>query len=162
MLKRKTKKRHRLKLSPRVAKLIKILQRNPNLTLTEAGKRAGYKGRCLAQTASASLRRARARSIIIQEMDSRPKLQTPALLKKLEEGLDAKKTEFFAHKGVVKEKVHCVDFPTRKGYLELAGRWKKLEVPEEVETNRIMVTLTDAQLARIAARKASPKDFIDG
>lgn len=161
MVKKKTTKHYRRKLSPRVKKLIQLLQNDPDLTLAEAGKRAGFKGSFVTQTASNALRRTKARGIIIEEMDNRPGLKTPALLKKLEEGLDAKNTKFFSHKGVITDRVDCIDYSTRKGYLELAGRWRKLETTEEEDSQKTMVLLTDAQLAKIAAGKASPADFIN-
>lgn len=156
MVKNKTKKSYRRKLSPRITKLIKILQHDPNLTLEEAGKRAGFKGKFVAQTASHSLHRTKARGIIIEEMDKFEKLGLPRLMAKLAEGLDAEKTEFYKGQAVA----DCIDYPTRKSYLELAGRWRKLETTEEEGEQRTMVMLTDAQLAKIAMGKATPADFI--
>ena len=57
-------------------------------------------------------------------MEGRPGLKDEALLIKLEEGLEAQETKFFAHEGEVQDERTTTDYPTRRGYLELALRLK--------------------------------------
>ena len=57
---------------------------------------------------------------LIELMDASPKLRNPALLRRLEEGLEANETKFFAHEGEVISTRDTVDYGTRHRYLDTA------------------------------------------
>ena len=105
------------KLTPKQAKLARELLKNPEATLEELGSIVGY---AQPQGVYKALEKPHVQARVKELMDSSPKLQVPALLAKLEEGLDAQEIKFFADKGeVISERV-TVDFPTRLGYLDRA------------------------------------------
>ena len=74
----------------------------------------------LPQNVSRILTNDKVKERIKELMDQSPKLQLPSLLQKLEEGLEADETKFFAHEGEVTDERTTVDYVTRKGYLETA------------------------------------------
>ncbi len=105
------------KLTPKQAKLARELLKNPEATLEELGQIVGYSD---AAHVHSELEKEHVKDRVKDLMDASPKLRVPALLAKLEEGLDAQEIKFFADKGeVISERV-TVDFPTRLGYLDRA------------------------------------------
>lgn len=90
---------------------------NPNATLVQLAGMSGYSG---SQAVHATLNNKHVQARIREIMNMSPKLQVPALLAKLEEGLDAKETKFFSHLGEVVSEREVVDYKTRQGYLDTA------------------------------------------
>jgi hypothetical protein len=113
---------HKLIISPRVRALIGELIDNPDQTLQKAGERAGYAPAYAASQASRALKRPSAQELFRQEMAKRPKLQFSALAEKLEQGLEATVTKYFAHEGSVVDERENTDYSTRATYLTLAAR----------------------------------------
>lgn len=91
--------------------------KDPEATLSEIGEKSGY---TTPQHVTRELNKPHVQARVRELMDASEKLRVPALLKKLEEGLDANEIKFFADKGeVISERV-TVDYPTRLGYLDRA------------------------------------------
>lgn len=67
------------------------------------------------------------------------------LAQRINEGLDAEKTEFAKFEGRISDKVNCVDFEQRRQYVQLAGRFKGLlgfasDVPlQGMQPRRVLV-----------------------
>ena len=118
------------KITKKQRALVAAKLANPDSTLAEAGRKAGYKGSDTAVSVSASraLKSANVRERFLAAMEGRKKLSDEALLEKLEEGLEARVTKFFSHEGRVVDQEDCIDFPTRGSYLTLAAKLKGLEV----------------------------------
>lgn len=99
------------------ARLARERVKDPDATLRELAQRADYSD---SANVSRSLKLPAVKQKVAELMDARPKLRDEALFKKLEEGLDAKTTKFFAHEGTVVDERETIDFPTRHKYLETA------------------------------------------
>lgn len=106
--------------------LVKAKIANPDATLVEAGRKAGYEGddASVAVSASRALKSANVQERFREAMERRKKLSDEALLVKLEEGLGATTTKFFAHEGHVVDQEDCIDYSTRGTYLALATKLK--------------------------------------
>ncbi len=131
----KKKKLRKQIVSPRVRKLVEILVENPDKTLDVAGKEAGYAPANAGKQASAALQSASANELFRREMARREKLCPPALATKLEQGLDATVTKYFAHEGSVMDERENVDFGSRHAYLALALRISGAD-PTKVDINQ--------------------------
>lgn len=86
------------KLTRKQEKLARARVKDPNASLSELAVKAGYGGATKAasmQTAWHALQTTHVKERIKELMDRSPKLQVPSLLNKLEEGLDASKTDLF-------------------------------------------------------------------
>jgi len=134
------------RLTKKQAKLARERVKNPDATLSELSQRSAYHDKA---TAARELKKPHVQERIKDLMDARPALKDDALLKKLEEGLEAGKTEFFPHevttgfekvldaegkeildsKGKPKLRAvktleivtrDCIDYPTRHRYLDTA------------------------------------------
>lgn len=128
--------RHKkIRLTKKQLALAEAAVENPDATLAEIGRKAGYEGDDMAAATSAhrALKSANVREKFRALMAKRPKLQHEALLKKLEEGLEATATKFFAHEGKVCDQEEVIDFPTRHSYLTLAAKLGDIATPEKVE-----------------------------
>lgn len=97
---------------------------HPDATLEQIGIACGLSKKYPQQAASNVLNSKTVISRMEELMEKRPALQDEALLVKLEEGLESQETKFFAHEGEVQDERTTTDFPTRRGYLELAFRLK--------------------------------------
>lgn len=104
------------KLTRKQSKLVTARLRDPEATHREIGLQTGT----IRSNVTRELNKPHVKLRIRELMDSRPKLRLPALLKRLEEGLESKKTQYFADKGNVVDERTDNDMSTRKGYLELA------------------------------------------
>lgn len=105
------------KLTRKQEKAARERVKDPEATLSEIGQRADYDNK---SNVHRELVKPHVQARVKELMDASPKLQVPALLKKLEEGLEAQEIKFFADKGeVISERV-TTDFPTRLGYLDRA------------------------------------------
>lgn len=134
------------KLTPKQAKLAKELLKNPEATLEELGSIVGY---AQPQGVYKALEKPHVQARVKELMDSSPKLQVPALLAKLEEGLDAQEIKFFADKGeVISERV-TVDYPTRLGYLDRALELQGLKQKDKEGSS---VTMTKDVFVELCAQ----------
>ena len=134
------------KLTPKQAKLARELLKNPEATLEELGSIVGY---AQPQGVYKALEKPHVQARVKELMDSSPKLQVPALLAKLEEGLDAKEIKFFADKGeVISERV-TVDYPTRLGYLDRALELQGLKQKDKEGSS---VTMTKDVFVELCAQ----------
>lgn len=111
------------KLTRKQEKLARAMVKDPNASLSQLADAAGYEGptksvKAVSVWKAGNLPHVKAR--VRELMETSPKLNVPALLTKLEEGLEATDTKFFAHKGKVVSKRETVDYATRKGYLDTA------------------------------------------
>ena len=93
--------------------------KDPTATLDEIGRRAGYKS-SPRQKAWDALQDKGVKNEVERLMDKEEGLRMPSLLKKLNEGLDAKDTKFFQEKGVVKDTRDVVAWGERRQYLGMA------------------------------------------
>lgn len=116
------KNKRKRRLTEKEKKLIEERTKNPNATLRELGVKAGYSKRTPAQKAHRALNSPPVQESLRAAMERDPALCRTARLKKLKEGMSAEKTQFFQSDGRVMDERTCVDFPTRKSYLELAGK----------------------------------------
>lgn len=121
-------RKSKVRITKKQAALVKAAVADPNATLAEIGRKAGYKGDDNSASAAASraLKSANVVDAFRAAMDKRPKLQHAALLKKLEEGLEATATKFFAHEGHVVDQEETTDFQARHSYLTLAAKLRGL------------------------------------
>ena len=109
-------------VSPRVRALIGELIEDPDQTLQKAGEKAGFPAKSAASAACQALKSPSAQELFRREMAKRPKLQMSALAEKLEQGLEATVTKYFAHEGSVVDERENTDYSTRATYLTLATR----------------------------------------
>lgn len=154
----------RRRLTRKQAKLARARVKDPEATLEELGKQAGYRDRTHAHR---ELKKEHVQQRIQDLMDAHPATTDAGLLKTLREGLQAQKTEFFQHEVITgyvpvkdgrkivrdskgKPKLRpvkelkiiakdCVDHGTRHRYLdtavELKGhKRKKLDVTSNGNT----------------------------
>ena len=113
------KKRNRVPtLTRRQKEIVDARVSDPLATHAELGKKVGIQR----QNISAALRKPHIKQAIIELMDATPKLRNEALLRKVEQGLDAHETKFFAHEGEIVSTRKTVDFGTRHKYLDTALR----------------------------------------
>lgn len=99
--------------------LQKAVIANPKATLQELADAADYAGPSKVHRA---LRTPSMQKTWAEIMAAHPKLKRTALAKKLAEGLDAKKTQYFSAFGKVVSQKTDTDYLTRKAYLDLAAR----------------------------------------
>jgi signal recognition particle subunit SEC65 len=119
-----TPPRPRRRLTPRQRAVLKFVTEHPDATLEEIGIACGLSEEYPRQAAYDALNSKGVKSRMEMLMDARPALKDEALLVKLEEGLEAQETKFFAHEGEVVDERTTTDYPTRRGYLELALKLK--------------------------------------
>jgi hypothetical protein len=127
----KNKTRRSPKLTRRQLGVVKAKLANPDISMADAARKAGYSTSseaALASAGSKAMKSANVRERFLAAMEGRKKLSDEALLEKLEEGLEARVTKFFSHEGRVVDQEDCIDFPTRGSYLTLAAKLKGLEV----------------------------------
>jgi hypothetical protein len=110
------------KLTKKQEKLARAVVKDPGASLRDLGKRAGYEGNDTnnPHVVYHTLNKPHVKARIRELMDMSPKLQIPGLLTKLEEGLDATETKFFAHQGEVVSERETIDYSTRRAYLDTA------------------------------------------
>ena len=125
----KNKKRKAQALTRRQLALVKAKVADPDLKLSKAGRKAGYRGddNIVSSVACRTLKLPTVRERFQQLMAKRKKLQHASLLKKMEEGLDATTTKFFAHEGEIQDQAEVVDYATRHSYLALVAKLGGLE-----------------------------------
>jgi len=128
-LNRKVRKQ---RVSPKTRALIGALLDDPDLTLTKAGKKAGWPNNP-AQNAHQALKSPSARELFRREMAKRPGLKHSALAEKLEQGLNAMTTKLFAHEGSIVDERELVDYGARHAYLALATRLADLDPASRTE-----------------------------
>lgn len=109
----------RKRLTSKQRKLIRVLSRNPEMPLDEAGRRAGYSD---VSTVSRVLKSPSVQELFREAMEKHPALKREAIVSKLAEGLDAQQTKFFAHEGNVQDERTTVDYATRHSYIALAAK----------------------------------------
>lgn len=109
----------RKRLTSKQRKLIRVLSRNPEMPLDEAGRRAGYSD---PSTVSRVLKSPSVQELFREAMERHPALKRESIVNKLAEGLDANQTKFFAHEGNVQDERTTIDFGVRHSYLALAAK----------------------------------------
>lgn len=125
------KPRVKRSLSAKAKKLVKAFVKNPDLTLREAGEKAGYKY-APAVSAHRALNSPDVQFAFREAMAKHKSFQHKALLDKLSEGLNAMTKKYFAHEGEVVDEREDVDFSARYSYLALAAKLGGLE-PNRME-----------------------------
>ncbi len=128
----KKKKVRKQRVSPKVRALIGELLDDPDITLKEAGEKAGWPNNS-ASNAYQALRSPSARELFRREMEKRPGLRHSALAEKLEQGLAATTTKLFAHEGQIVDERELVDFGARATYLTLAAKLADLDPASRTE-----------------------------
>ena len=105
------------RVSKKMAALARARVKNPEATLGELAEETGYSNQTSVWRAlNTDTVKARIRALL----EASPKTKVKALLRKLEQGLEAKETKFFQHEGDVTETRETVDYATRHRYLETA------------------------------------------
>lgn len=117
-------RRAKVRITKKQAALVKAAVADPDATLAEIGRKAGYEGddTCTSTSAARALKSANVQETFRAAMAKRKKLSHEALLKKLEEGLEATTTKLFAHEGHIVDQEELVDYQTRGTYLALAAK----------------------------------------
>lgn len=128
----KKKKIRKQIVNAKTRALIGELLDDPDMTLKEAGKRAGWPNNS-AQNAYQALKSPSARELFRREMEKRPGLRHSALAEKLEQGLSATTTKLFAHEGQIIDERELVDFGARATYLTLATKLADLDPASRTE-----------------------------
>lgn len=131
---------------------IKHKAAHPTATLEEIGRAAGYKHPL--QSAWRAMNRPIVKQTIQDMMNERPKLRLSSLLLKVEEGLDAKQTKFFAHEGEVISEVDVIDYGTRHTYLDTALELQGVKKKEEQGVLNISLILNGGGDLEIRAQTA--------
>ena len=126
------KKVRKQRVNAKTRKLIGALLDDPDMTLTKAGKKAGWPNNP-AQNAYKSLKSPSARELFRREMAKRKGLQHSALAEKLEQGLNATTTKLFAHEGSIVDERELVDWSSRHAYLALATKLADLDPASRTE-----------------------------
>ncbi len=150
----KPRKFGKSKMTKRQSTLARLRVANPDATLEELGKRAGYKKKPLRVAAARALKSPLVVKKITELMDLHPNLTDKGLARKLSEGVEASKTEFFQYERVVGEEPvldakgdvvkdkngkpvtrevkdldiitrECIDYSVRHKYVETALKVKK-------------------------------------
>jgi hypothetical protein len=98
---------------------IKILEENPGMSFKEAALKAGYSEKTAQNASHNVVNRCKDEIRAIHEKCG---ITDTMLAKKLKEGLNAKLVRVFSEKGKVYYSKQLDDFPTRKGYLEIAHK----------------------------------------
>ncbi len=113
------------RLTPKQKAVLAFVTANPDATLNEIGLACGLSPAFPAGGAAAVMRSENVQQRMLKIMDSMPSLQDQALLEKLKEGLDSKRTDHAINQrtGELHE-FTADDMPTRKQYLDLACRLK--------------------------------------
>lgn len=106
------------RLRKKERRLVRARVADPDATLEEIGAQAGYVQP--RKDAWRALQREPVKVAVRELMNKSEKLQLPTLLKKLEEGLEARETKFFADKGKVRETRDVIDYGIRHRYLDTA------------------------------------------
>lgn len=126
------------RFTPKERALIKAVVKDPDATSDELAVQSGY---AHGSAVRKMLKSPNVKARITELMDSRPKLKDIALIKKLEEGLEANRNS-------------PADYKTRKTYLDLAFTLKGHKVPTgdaENQGSQVMVNIY-AALARAQAK----------
>lgn len=108
------------RLNPRAQAVLKAAVEDRDRTLREIGVIAGIKEKDAASVAGRILRRPNIQERYRELMATTPGLRDQEILDTLAAGMNATKVERFADKGKVKTEKIDIDFPTRRGYAELA------------------------------------------
>ncbi len=110
------------KLTKKQEKLARAIVKDPGASLRDLAKRAGYEGNEVnnPHIVYETLKYPHVKARIRELMDMSPKLQIPGLLTKLEEGLEATETKYFAHQGEIIDERTNPDYATRRNYLDTA------------------------------------------
>ncbi len=149
-------------LTEKQEKLARMRVKHPTETMRKIAKRAGYegKGHGIVRNTWNTLNKPHVKARVKELMDASPKLAVPNLLKKLEEGLNAKDTKFFQHNGEVTDERQTVDHVTRHKYLETALELHG--VKERTDAGVVNNFFTkDAIEAFVAAFKRRPEDNVN-
>lgn len=132
---------------------------HPDATQKEIALAAGYKALC--SVGNLINHNASVREKMAEAMGLDPALCDEALRVKMKEGLNATVVErSFDRNGNHVETFDDVDYSTRRSYLQLAGKWRGLEMerhevsgpngqPLSVTPNEILKTLTREELDQI-------------
>lgn len=104
------------KLTRKQAKLVTARIKDPEATHLEIGLQTGT----IRSNVTRELNKPHVKARIRELMESRPKLQLPSLMKRLEDGLESKRKTYFQDKGNVVEEREDPDMPTRAKYLDTA------------------------------------------
>ena len=105
------------RLTTRQERLAKARIKYPRATLKVIGQKVGKSDPAHVHR---ELAKPHVKAYMKQLMDASPKLRLPAVLKKLEEGLDATEVKLFSHEGEIIESAPMIDYSTRHKYLETA------------------------------------------
>ena len=141
------KKRKRRPLTEKQKKLIQAIQKKPDSTLDELGRRAGYSKEAR-HNAWRALQSPAVRTRMAQIMENDPELRDSSLLKTLKEGLKAEDVRYV---GMGARRVAEKDYAVRKEYLQLAFRLRGDLTPEEAApVNNFLMKISMTGLARIA------------
>ena len=152
------KKPEKVRLTKKQELIARARVRDPNASLSELGNTAGYRGatkQIVAISAWKSVNSPNVKARIRELMDQRPATSLGGLLNTLEDGLGAKRTQFFAHEGKVVSSRTTKDYATRRGYLDTALEMHGAkERTESGVTNNFFTK--DAIEAFVAAFKRPP------
>ena len=111
------------KLTKKQEAIARARVKDPNASLSELGKAAGYNGitkQVVAVAAWKAINTPSVKERIRQLMERHKDTSLDGLHKTLADGLKASEIKFFAHEGRVKDKRVTVDHGTRHRYLETA------------------------------------------
>jgi len=137
-------KGRRRRLSVKQKALVEFLLDNPNATLADAGRAAGFEGKHPEQAAHGALKSVSVQETMAAMMEADPLLNNTALLEKLKEGLSAKKKTYSSHEGIITDSREDDDFGTRKEYLKLGLQVKGALInKQEISGGKEPVKLVD-------------------
>jgi hypothetical protein len=107
----------RARLTPKQKKVFEIVAENPEISLREAGERAGYKGDT-AESARRALESPNAHRRMRDAIHKAEGMSVADIVKRLREGLNAKVIKYFSHEGEVTDKKVDVDLAMRLAYID--------------------------------------------
>ena len=138
-------------VTPMQRKMVAELVKNPDITPTEAARKAGY-----LQPQSSAVTCMHDPQVIAHlrsVMDKHPDLKTEALVNRLAANLDRKKVEYFSNRGIVKDKREVDDNPHQLKALELCFRLRGDLRPEAAAGDTYMSMTQIIQIVRQSAEE---------
>lgn len=124
--------KQRRRITPKQRAVVEAFVKNPDITLREAGEKAGYSADP-AVKAHRALSSVAVREAFLEAFRANPNLANSKLAQKIAEGLDATVVKVFkGDEDTIIESKEYVDYPTRASYLALAAKLGGIE-PNRVE-----------------------------
>lgn len=129
-------------LTPKQRRYVKQRIENPTKSKCDCAIDAGYSA-ATAHNATVKVENG-CREKLLAAM-KRARINDRYLIGKLKEGLNAKQTQLFAHKGIIRDKRQLIDYNARRAYLEIAHKLRGDFVEKIEHTGDISIQLVSPE-----------------